>query len=106
MKITINNMTWSVVFVSQNDMPIKHGNEELLSLGYTSYGDLKIYINKDVDEQVMHKSLIHELTHAYISSFGFTFVTMTEEIICEFMSYYSTSINQLLKAIVEQLEKE
>lgn len=106
MIITINDLKWEVVVKTHDDMPNKPKDADNVALGRTYESTLRIYLNKEVDKQVFRKTLIHELTHAYINSYGFTQVVLDDEVLCDFISTYADSIVRLADSIIETLRKE
>ena len=70
--LQISNLTWKIKKVPQ-------GSPHLISDGVICYGvcnpdTLEIYIQgTDLNKQLYKSYLIHELTHAYIFSMGFSY---------------------------------
>lgn len=106
MIITINDLKWEVVVKTHDDMPNKPKDTDNVALGRTYETTLRIYLNKEVDKQVFRTTLIHELTHAYIFSFGFTQVVLDDEVMCDFLGAYADSIVRLADSIIKTLRKE
>lgn len=80
MKFKINNREWEIVEATQSDIKSiqnkRRANEEenLKSIdkryfGVTYIDIQKIYIDKDLPEDRKKATLIHELTHCYISNY-------------------------------------
>lgn len=80
MKFKINNMEWVIKEISQEEIKIiqnkrKASEEENIKsidtryYGITYTDNLIIYIDKDLHIDRKKKTLIHELTHCYITSF-------------------------------------
>ena len=95
MKIKINNHTWEVIFFVRT-------NEKYD--GITNESNLTIKVNLALSKQAKRHCLIHELTHAYLASFGFDYYVLKKmevEQVCEFMAHNCDNIvdtaNKILK---------
>lgn len=56
--------------------------------GQTNYALCKIYLNPSCDKVNLERTLLHEIMHAYIYSYGLHFIeTFDRETICEFISH-------------------
>ena len=63
------------------------------TLGITSKTQCKIYIDKKLKKDLMYRTIIHELTHAYVWSYGFDqYTNFEEENLCDFIESYGQSI--------------
>lgn len=81
--------------------------------GVTVRSKNKIYINKNLQKDLFRRTIIHELTHAYIWSYGLNQVeSFKEENICDFLESHGDSIigtancvyNDLLKHLDDYCE--
>lgn len=92
-KIAINNLTWKVYFVKNGDSHLEQNENEQNVCGITHFSDLKIYINKDINYDLIERTIRHELTHAYLFSYGMgQYETFTEENVCDIVETYGKSI--------------
>lgn len=113
MDIKINfgfsNTDFKVEFLTEEEMynlrPEKDNNT-YYPYGDTSFVNRTIKINKEINEQEIITTLIHELMHTWM------WVTAnsgrenyTEEHICDMVSCSNLIINSLLKKILEQIEQ-
>lgn len=86
MKTKINNHTWNIVFFERTTERYD---------GVTNESTMTIEINKNISPQALRHSLIHELVHAYLASFGFdnyVLQKMTIEQVCEFVAHNGDNI--------------
>lgn len=103
-KLKINGLEWRVKFT--------HDREELKEdlLGLCVFTQLKIYVADDVDDAVVRTSIIHELVHAYLFSYGFTEAKDTdnlmfsEEQICDFVAMNLISILEMANKLYDAYE--
>lgn len=82
--VKIGNIDWNVY-------PVKHGDVRLMAeddenvLGITYFSESTIYICNDcVSASVMKRTILHELCHAALFSYGYDAEHMNEEDICNF----------------------
>lgn len=79
-KFKMNNVEWIIRELSQKEIKLEQNrrnanNEEnvndtaSLFFGVTWHDKLEIYLDKDLPVARKRKTLIHELTHCYISSY-------------------------------------
>lgn len=65
-------------------------------VGNTDNRMFKISLVKDLDCVSKRKTLIHELTHAFIYSYGFSDYEFKEENVCYFFETYSEDILKIV----------
>lgn len=97
-KIKINNVEWKVI-------PFRRTTEEYD--GQTSVSQLTIEFNICQEKDIVRKSLIHELVHAHLDSFGFgsySTGSLTLEQVCEFISFNCENIIKLTDDIMKGIE--
>lgn len=84
MIIKINGLKWTVLFASRGDNILKL--DDLQCMGVTDYFNLKIYLDGSISEELMRQTVIHELTHAFLFSYGVHVECDedTEEAVCDF----------------------
>ena len=91
-KIKINNRNWKVRFVKGTDKNLCAEDNEIVC-GITNYGKSTIYINKEIDDDVMLDTIVHELTHAYLFVYGFGQVeNFTEENVCDVFGAFAIDL--------------
>lgn len=91
--IIFNGIKWAVCLVPKDDPEMNSGETEVL--GLTSYTTQVIRIRAGMTEIVTYQTIVHELTHAAMFSFGFSDADFNIETICNFMGAY---INQIYDA--------
>ena len=95
MKIAINNFTWNVSFVKSFDKE---------KFGTTRYLTQEIQVLDSLSKEEKLRTLTHELTHAFMSSYGFGQIDeWTTEVVCDFISTYADSIVRLADSIIKEL---
>lgn len=96
MKLKINNITWDIKFTED----IEEG-----FFGYTNVYKLKIGIRSDMALDVVRTTIIHELIHAMIFSYGFIKaqpedeLLFSEEQVADFIAMNLDEINKLSNKI-------
>ena len=73
MKVLINGYQFKVKFVDGDTRKMKPDKDHY-NLGLTEYVDGVIRIRKGMDRRITRSTVIHELTHAFMFSFGYTMV--------------------------------
>lgn len=92
-KFTIKNNTWKLKLVADDSKYLEKADDEMSVCGITHFAHATIYINKEIDKEVMLDTIIHELTHAYLFVYGFGQVeNFTEEMVCDLMGAYARDI--------------
>lgn len=100
--IQINKLNWTVKWSDANT--ISALAEQNKSTGY-AFGQidivyLQILLNKEIHPDLIFKTIVHELIHAYLFSYGWTKYTYDEEQICDFISSHIvdliTNANKIL----------
>lgn len=77
---------------SQDDLVRSDGT---LTLGVTDKTVLTIYLYAKLKGELLRKVLLHELTHAFIFSYGYYLTIEEEEFICSFMDTYAWDLTSL-----------
>jgi hypothetical protein len=101
MIIELNENRYKIKFVSPKSKFLLIDDEYVT--GKTDFINKVIYIAKDLNEHTFKYTLLHELTHATIDSFGFLQVGWDNEIVSDFMANYSTLISQNYNYIISIL---
>ena len=97
MKIKINNYTWDVKFFHRTNEPYD---------GQTCESQMIIKVNIDQNPQIIRATLVHELCHAFLDSFGFGTSCKTKftvEELCEFVAMNNEQINNIANKIMGEL---
>lgn len=108
MKFKINNRTWEIKEVSQEEIKEKEkkyynkkmGNgpvEDGRYFGITYHDEQLILIDKDLNPERKRITLIHELTHCYINCFiTHQDLEYNEEFICDIVSNSHDVIDEIV----------
>lgn len=103
MEIKINNNTYKIYAVAPDSEKLKMEDGEYHS-GITDFNKKEIYIADNLSNDAKRYTLIHELTHALIDSYGFLQVEWDDEIVADFMGNYFINICDILSKISEYKE--
>lgn len=108
MRFKINNMNWIIKEMSQEEMKTivnkRRANEEenvkstdTRYYGLTYHDSLEIILDKDLASDRKKKTLIHELTHCFISCYiTHQDKTYDEEMVCDIVSNSYDTINKIV----------
>ena len=97
MKININNYKWTVKFEDPDADVLNNGG---CFIGLTVYQELKIYIRKGLPEEVARSTVIHELCHAFLFTYGIQADDYDEEQVCNFFGTHADRILKLTDRIM------
>lgn len=98
MEFKINTDTWKVV-VLDGEHEKMHPEPDRINLGLTEYCKNVINIRKGMTESVTRATVIHELVHAFLFSFGYH--VEGEEPMCDFFGVQGDSILELADKIMK-----
>ena len=99
--ISINNYFWDIKYISRDEMiKIMNDDKEHYTQGATIYSEQTIYIDRDIAN--IKRTLIHELTHAWMDAYGHNQHNkeFNNEDVCEIIS----SIYEFIKESLKELE--
>lgn len=97
MKIKIHNDVWKVKLVDSNAKKM-NPDPNSYNFGLTEYKELLISIMDGRSESVTRATLIHELVHAFLFSYGHT--VEGEEAMCDFFGVHGDEIIDLTDRIM------
>lgn len=95
----INGLSWRVRFVSPTH-PMLLTPSLTCALGVCDKPTQTIYVNETLSQRKMKKVLIHELTHAFVFSYGESFLYDDEERLADFVSKYAQKIIKKTESII------
>lgn len=105
MKFTVNNLDWEMNFEDDDKVHLNQNNETIL--GLTEYIDQKISIRNGLSQRLTRSTVIHELCHCFLFSFGFCADSYDEEAVCNLFGSHADAILSLTdKFLKERGEKE
>ena len=91
--VTINNLEWNIIAE----------NSDYNYLGTTSESRLEIHIASVPNTQVIRRTIIHEVVHAYLYSYGFPKNNFNEEDLCEFIANNLDAITQISDQVFDEI---
>lgn len=106
LKFYINNLEWTLLF--REETVVKTVYNELANssskyvFGFTDFPTLRIFVDKDLSSDILRRTLMHELIHAHLFSFGLDFEDYTEEDICNIMSSAMDTLIQIANELMEE----
>lgn len=106
--ITINNIKWNIVECDENSEALQT-DEGGVIFGLTKFSTSEIFIRcKDISDDIRKRTIVHEVCHGYIYSFGIDGEHMNEEDVCNFVESFAEKIahdaNLIDKRIRRHLE--
>lgn len=102
---TINDETWRVKFVSPFH-PMMFRSDGSQTIGACDDETKTIYINVELDEQMIRKVLCHEVTHAAMFSYNVEISLMEEELLADLFATYGQEIIDITNRIFLRLKEK
>lgn len=99
MRFQVNGVYWKVVFVNPSSDDLKR-DDGSITLGVCDNNVKCIYMSSALKNELFVKVLIHELTHAWIFSYGIYLTLEQEEFVCEFVSNYGRNILDMADELI------
>lgn len=99
--VKINQDTWKVRMV-EPDKKKMNPNEENVYLGLTEYQKGVINLRKGLSKSMIRSTVIHELTHAFIYSYGYQIDG--EEVMCNFWGAQGDAILHMTNEIMKKVD--
>lgn len=88
MEICINGIFWLVKNAKSGSYELQRDNGTI-TIGMTDKDNHIIFIDENLDYDLKSRVIIHELCHAYLSSYNYYIEDVkTEELMCDFISSY------------------
>ena len=103
MCVRINGLKWNVRFVDEDDKKLVFDDEE--SLGVTYFSELEIFLSNRMSDELCKQTIAHELTHAFLFSYGVHLPTDNEEAFCDFVVAYLSGIYKLTNKIIKDFKR-
>ena len=91
MNIVINNIAWEIKFKPASSSELKdiYGKSHL---GMTDNNAKTIFINKELNNNLLYSVLCHELVHAFCFSYDIYFDVEDEERLASFIEHFGNDI--------------
>ena len=93
----INGIRWKIEFTDRPEDLYLDGS---IRLGITDRNVHTIYLSDKLCGALLRKVLLHELTHAWLFSYGYDLDVETEELLCTFVDTYSEQISEQVDRIL------
>lgn len=103
-QIKIHNNTYNVHLVDEHSKYLIMDDGESHS-GITDFVTKDIYIRNDLNDDSLKYTLYHEITHAYIESYGLLQVDWNDEIVADFVANYMIDIFKTIDEITSKLRR-
>lgn len=104
MRIIINGIEWNIYTTTDTNNLMR--DDGSITLGVTDTVTNTVYIWKNLDDALFRKVLIHELSHVFIHSYGYTIGIDEEEFICMFISTYGEDIINTVAWLLSTMEEK
>ena len=104
MRVEINNIEWDIIFTNNTD-DLKRSDGSV-TFGVTDVNVLGIFIWSSLRGRMLRKVMIHELSHAFIFSYGYFLTLEEEEFLCSFIDTYAEDIISYTDSILTEAFKE
>lgn len=91
MTITVNDITWQVIFVNPTNEQLIN-NQGQYTFGMTDNNIKCVFLSNNLKGDFLYKVLCHELCHVYCFSYGIKMSIEDEERLSQFISEYGKSI--------------
>lgn len=103
MQIKINGYKWVIKIVDGNTEKM-HPQKDRINLGLTEYCEGIINIRKGMNKKVKRSTVIHELIHAFLFSYGYD--VNDEESMCDFFGSQGDRIIELTNKIMKGVKEK
>ena len=101
MRVKINKLNF--VIREMKDESELQADENGTYLGLTNFLKQEIILRTGMSKALLYETLVHELTHAFIFSYGYSNnETFNHEQICEFVGHYAGDIVQIADRYIKK----
>ena len=100
----INNVFWKLAFVDPHFPLLQRINGEY-TIGACDNLTRTIYINQNLQGDLLRKVLCHEITHAAMFSYNIDLSIEQQELIADLISTYGDEVIYITNKIFSKLEK-
>ena len=97
--VKINGLKWKVFFVKNDSPKLIDETDGTAALGFTYFRECEIYIDKSLSKPLRRQTVIHELVHALLFSYGINAEGATAEEICDLISAHLDELVKLKEAV-------
>lgn len=104
MQVKIHNNIYNIHLINKNSKYLVMDDGEVHS-GVTDFITKDIYIRNDLSDSSLKYTLYHEITHAYIESYGLLQIDWNDEIVADFVANYMIDILGTIDEITSKLRR-
>lgn len=104
MQVKIHNNIYNIHLINKNSKYLVMDDGEVHS-GVTDFITKDIYIRNDLNDSSLKYTLYHEITHAYIESYGLLQIDWNDEIVADFVANYMIDILGIIDEITSKLRR-
>lgn len=104
MQVKIHNNIYNIHLINKNSKYLVMDDGEVHS-GVTDFITKDIYIRNDLNDSSLKYTLYHEITHAYIESYGLLQIDWNDEIVADFIANYMIDIFKTIDEISNKLRR-
>lgn len=104
MQVKIHNNIYNIYLINKNSKYLVMDDGEVHS-GVTDFITKDIYIRNDLNDSSLKYTLYHEITHAYIESYGLLQIDWNDEIVADFVANYMIDILGTIDEITSKLRR-
>lgn len=104
MQVKIHNNIYNIHLINKNSKYLVMDDGEIHS-GVTDFITKDIYIRNDLNDSSLKYTLYHEITHAYIESYGLLQIDWNDEIVADFIANYMIDIFETIDEISNKLRR-
>ncbi len=97
--VKINGLKWKIFFVASESPKLTDEDNKRNILGITYFRECEIYIDKSLNKPLRRQTVIHELVHALLFSYGIDIEGATEENVCDLIGAHLDELVKLKEAI-------
>lgn len=100
MRFKANNLTWNIDFVNEDKSLMNSDNG--MYFGLTEYQSQQISIRTGLSKEMTRETVIHELVHCFLFSFGVCgFGSLNEEQVCNFVGSHLDKIHDITEKFMK-----
>lgn len=103
-QVKIHNNIYNIHLINKNSKYLVMDDGEVHS-GVTDFITKDIYIRNDLNDSSLKYTLYHEITHAYIESYGLLQIDWNDEIVADFVANYMIDILGTIDEITSKLRR-
>lgn len=105
LSININGLDWDICCVHSGDKKLNVDNVDCY--GVTYFQEQQIYFNIDISKGLFRQTVIHEIVHAFLFSFGYHLdCDEIEEAVCDFIGSHLDNIYKTTNKIIAKCYKK